>query len=561
MLLNELFSKGKKVLVLFPGRFQPFHLGHRAVYDLLCNQFGASNVFITTSNKVELPNSPFTFDDKLKMISLTGITPNTVVETKSPYQAKEIVGKYDSENTVLLFAVSEKDMDNDPRFTFSPNKDGSPSYYQPFTGDIKDCSTLNKHGYIVTVPTYVFSVAGDKISSASEIREEFAEASDNQQKKIFLDLYGTFNASVFAILKEKLTSEIYQQTIKESMVNANYSLILNEYKKKPVTISISEQEYNGWNLKAENIPKIPGEYRGIAKHRKSVKTPPIRVSGTSTEDVFEKLKDAININTGSVQIDPTKRVTIDFNVLLTRDIIGHSDTIYAAVDKYAGSPVLMISQNPHPGFVAATDRTALAARSEFRTGQHAFTVSGKRAAEAGFTHARYSIGSELSISPGIVGYTLQFRSEVHPGERISLSEPGVTVAYPKNAITKTSGAGELTEEDGMPEIKAWRDEVKDSFPEIADKLKFFSKPGMEISAEIPGKDRCYGVYDIKKRKGYVLGETHELLGSLYECAKRRNIREITPIIESLEVLAKRLPARRAEIISTAVGIALSSIIK
>ena len=62
MFISELFEAAEpsNVLVIYPGRFQPFHKGHKAVYDYLASRYGRDNVFITTSNKVAPPRSPFT---------------------------------------------------------------------------------------------------------------------------------------------------------------------------------------------------------------------------------------------------------------------------------------------------------------------------------------------------------------------------------------------------------------------------------------------------------------------------------------------------------------------
>ena len=36
-------------VVLYPGRFQPFHYGHKSSYDHLVDQFGSDKVFIITA--------------------------------------------------------------------------------------------------------------------------------------------------------------------------------------------------------------------------------------------------------------------------------------------------------------------------------------------------------------------------------------------------------------------------------------------------------------------------------------------------------------------------------
>ena len=137
-------------VVIYPGRFHPFHKGHKSVYDTLVKRFGQNRVYIATSNKVDPPKSPFTFDEKRAMMALTGVDPSRVVQVKNPYQATEITDNFDPQNTIALFAVSDKDMAEDPRFSFKPRKDGQPSYYQPAS---KDMQSLDTHGYIVTVPT------------------------------------------------------------------------------------------------------------------------------------------------------------------------------------------------------------------------------------------------------------------------------------------------------------------------------------------------------------------------------------------------------------------------
>jgi len=68
-------------VVIYPGRFHPFHKGHKSVYDALVKRFGKNRVYIATSNKVDPPKSPFTFDEKRAMMALTGVDPSRVVQT------------------------------------------------------------------------------------------------------------------------------------------------------------------------------------------------------------------------------------------------------------------------------------------------------------------------------------------------------------------------------------------------------------------------------------------------------------------------------------------------
>jgi len=191
-------------LIIYPGRFQPFHQGHKAVYEYLASR--AHDVYIATSDKVDPPRSPFSFEEKKKMMELTGMDTDYVVQTKSPYVATEIVQDFNKEHTILFFAVSEKDMAEDPRFTFKAKKDGSPSYFQPGQPDgDQQFETMDKHAYIMTVPTYEFKVLGSPADSATAIRSKFAKIDDKGKKRLIKDLFGNYSDEVFDLMSNKIT--------------------------------------------------------------------------------------------------------------------------------------------------------------------------------------------------------------------------------------------------------------------------------------------------------------------------------------------------------------------
>jgi cytidyltransferase-like protein len=192
-------------VVIYPGRFHPFHKGHKSVYDALIKRFGKNRVYIATSNKVDPPKSPFTFDEKRAMMALTGVDPSRVVQVKNPYQATEITDNYDPQNTIALFAVSDKDMAEDPRFSFKPRKDGQPSYYQPAS---KDMQGFDKHGYIITVPTLQFNVLGKPMRSATEFRANFARADNEKQKSMITDLFGQYDPKTHNTMAQKIVEQL-----------------------------------------------------------------------------------------------------------------------------------------------------------------------------------------------------------------------------------------------------------------------------------------------------------------------------------------------------------------
>ena len=57
----------KKTIVIYGGRFQPFHRGHYDAYQRLVSKFGEANVYIASSNDTSSDKSPFTFKEKKQL--------------------------------------------------------------------------------------------------------------------------------------------------------------------------------------------------------------------------------------------------------------------------------------------------------------------------------------------------------------------------------------------------------------------------------------------------------------------------------------------------------------
>ena len=206
-------------IVIYPGRFHPFHRGHKASYDQLVKQFGEGNVYVVSSDLTAPLTSPFNFDDKRKMMSKLGIPSDKIVQVKNPYQAHEVTKSIpDPENTRLIFAVSEKDMQGDgARFKFGTKKDGTPSYMQPLPADLDKTQPMTKHSYVAVTPTVNFKVRGKDANSASEIRKEYIAGNDADRDSIIVDLYGEAYPEIRDLFDRKLgTVEQAQQLIREA---------------------------------------------------------------------------------------------------------------------------------------------------------------------------------------------------------------------------------------------------------------------------------------------------------------------------------------------------------
>jgi cytidyltransferase-like protein len=214
MKINELNSR---VIAVYAGRFHPFHHGHAEVFRELASKFGINNTYITTSGKVEPEKSPFTFAEKVVMMRAAGVPAKNIVEETVPYAPAILPSKLglDPDTDSMVFGVGQKDMAEDPRFAFKPLKDGSPSYFQPYAGknlqpfsNAKNADgTRAGHGYVIPVKDVQFSIAGQTINSASQIRNLYKAADDEGREAMLNELYpagGALIAKIKRIFDAKL---------------------------------------------------------------------------------------------------------------------------------------------------------------------------------------------------------------------------------------------------------------------------------------------------------------------------------------------------------------------
>jgi len=196
----------KKTFVIFPGRFHPWHNGHKSVYNYLSTKFGGNDVYVTTTGVIELPKSPFSFDEKREMMMATGIPANKILNVKNNYNLQSVSNQIpiNIERDSIIFAVSQKDMAEDPRFKSFVKKDGSPSYLQPMPKNESKLEPAIKHGYLITVPTTDFTVLGLPARSASQLRSQYSTLNTEQQIAFIMDLFGSYNPKIHRILNNKL---------------------------------------------------------------------------------------------------------------------------------------------------------------------------------------------------------------------------------------------------------------------------------------------------------------------------------------------------------------------
>jgi len=175
-----------KTIVVYSGRFQPFHKGHYIAYRKLVSKFGKDNVYIATSNVTDTTRSPFTFEEKKKIATkLFGIPSDKFIQIKNPYAPKEILDKYDGATTQYIAAVGEKDA---TRLTGK--------YFKPYKG--KAGYGYDEIGYTYAVPSEQNPISG------TDVRRNFKGADDKKSMDFFKKIYPKFDNEIYQMVKNKL---------------------------------------------------------------------------------------------------------------------------------------------------------------------------------------------------------------------------------------------------------------------------------------------------------------------------------------------------------------------
>ena len=206
MFITNLFENyvkednGPEVVVVYPGRFQPFHLGHKEVFNSLQNKFGRDNVYIATSNKTDGAKSPFSFSDKTIFMNAAGIPSDRIIEVSNPYKLPD---QFDPTNTVYVAVVGSPDKNRlNPDST---KKDGSASYFKMFDS-FEKAVTADQHGYVIIADERNKQITlGDKtvdVSHGTQTRAAWnAVRKDPKLRSQFLkQMYGRDDPEVGRVL-------------------------------------------------------------------------------------------------------------------------------------------------------------------------------------------------------------------------------------------------------------------------------------------------------------------------------------------------------------------------
>lgn len=229
MRLFEIENKPKGVedfVVIYGGRFQPPHPGHKGVYDFLVNKFGKDRVYIATSDKTDFnliekykknmidydkkyqkylenggnePKKPvfpeiksfFNFNEK-KLIwnKLLGVDEDKIIFSKTPaFTPLEFLNTL-PDNTGYIAVAGEKDLN---RY--------KPPYFLPLpeTKNFKEeMKPYAEHGYFTVIPMQ------EEGLSATQVRKMLSGKNKEEVKKDFEKIYKKFDQGIFDLITNKL---------------------------------------------------------------------------------------------------------------------------------------------------------------------------------------------------------------------------------------------------------------------------------------------------------------------------------------------------------------------
>jgi hypothetical protein len=215
-LMSEMLSEVstiKKVVAVYPGRFQPAGVHHAKTYKWVHKKF--KDTWVVTSNKTDGVKSPLNFKEK-KMVWLKHGVKN-IIQAREPYKPKELLNKYDPKTTAVVFVYGAKEGER----LKTTKADGSPAYYQYYEENKKNLKGYEEHGYVIVAPHISIKVLGGEVDG-TRIRKLLGSPEYDKMTKIqaFEDLFGWYDEKIFKYLTKKFgtlfeNAEIIEEFMRE----------------------------------------------------------------------------------------------------------------------------------------------------------------------------------------------------------------------------------------------------------------------------------------------------------------------------------------------------------
>jgi hypothetical protein len=207
-------EEGKRLIAIYPGRFQPMGPHHFQTYKQIAADQGVEDTYVATSNKTG-PKSPLNFEQKKSIILKHGVPESQIKQVTNPYYAKEIYEQLGGpEEIEVVYFVGDKDMRENPRF--------------------QKTSGTTKEGYdwrLAVAPHIEINIPGFGEMCGTSLRDCLGAAEPEQFKAIM----GWFDPDVYKMLQSSLQEMSGVGSV------AGYSLPLGTKMRHPKTVG-SEKE-------------------------------------------------------------------------------------------------------------------------------------------------------------------------------------------------------------------------------------------------------------------------------------------------------------------------------
>ena len=209
----------KKLVAIYPGRFQPFGPHHKASYEFLKSRF--DEVYIVTSGKSGGARHPMNFAEKKRHMMRMGVPGKAIKMENQPYIPKGLLSKFDENTTAAVFAVGAKD---EGRLT-------SGKYFLPYRQNYNRLKGFKEQGYTLEIPHTSIKVGGMEISGTTMRKLLGSEKFDlNAKKKFFQKMFGYFDQKIF----DKFTTS-FKEVIKLD-VEVGDTILVGRFKNKKMVV-------------------------------------------------------------------------------------------------------------------------------------------------------------------------------------------------------------------------------------------------------------------------------------------------------------------------------------
>ena len=198
-IFNENDLVDKDVLVIYPGKFQPMAIYHKEEYDRICRKFDKEDVFIVTDDTTDPIEKPLTFDEKSAIMKRYNV--KNVMQSNTPFHATNVIEKFDSDSTVVIYAVDKDDVSKLKSYKRLMRWNGSSQL--PY----KDIQNPYIYYMIVNHVRYDIPSFGKMTSKSIFAALSDRSAKLSELKSRFISIFGWFDVDIFNSVIAKLNSK------------------------------------------------------------------------------------------------------------------------------------------------------------------------------------------------------------------------------------------------------------------------------------------------------------------------------------------------------------------